>query len=151
MKLERADGASFAMSVAGYEFPELGPDDDSANWLLIRIDVNHPLGSWSATDPSLQTDELAALADWLDAIGSDSGLNPHQYFTEPCLEFHINSGTDGPALLVVNFAHEYRPPWAKRKFGEEHVLEFPLSELNLKEAAVSIRDELTRFPQRAEE
>src|ERR1044071_2081557 len=144
MKLERADGSYFEMSVVGYEFPELDHEDYDSNWLMTRIDVKHPLGSWSAIDPSLLTYEMASLADWLEEISSGSRSNPDQGFIEPCLEFHIKSDTCGEEILVVKFSHEYSPPWSRGKLDEdeEHYLEFPLTELRLEEAVESLRGQL---------
>ncbi len=107
------------MSVVGYQFPALEHEEYDSNWLIIRIDVRHPLGSWSSTDPSLLTYEVAALADWLEGISAGSRPKPDQWFTEPCLEFHLKSDHNGLEFLAVNFSHEFRPPWASREFNED--------------------------------
>ena len=152
MRLERADGCYFELEVVGYEFPASETEEYDSNWLMIRIDVKHPLGSWSATDPSLLTYEMGRLADWLDEIRSGSRSQPDEYFTEPNLEFHVAAGDGGEESLRVCFALECRPPWASRDLSEdeEHFLDFPLAGVDLAGASGSLREQLSTYPQRAE-
>lgn len=65
MKLTGIQDTTFSLSIIGYQFPEIQEHTYDANWLLVAIDVTSPHGSWQATDPSLETFELAALAAWL--------------------------------------------------------------------------------------
>jgi hypothetical protein len=150
MRIERKDGSFFRLTVVGYQFPGVRDKEYDSNWLMIRIDVKHPRGSWSATDPALLTYELESLAEWLDKIKAGSRVELDQYFMEPCLELHLTSSSSRAENLVIRFSHEFRPSWARSgpPQDEEPSLEFPLAEIDLARAARSIRQQLRVFPQR---
>ena len=150
MRLEGSDGQSVTVGVTGYQFPDLSEAEDDSNWLVIRVDVVHPRGSWQASDPSLLTYELARLADWLDSVASGNWAKAEIGFTEPNLELQvIDAG--GVRKLRVQFDLELRPAWAPaQEAGAGDVwVEFDIRELDLHAAAVDLRKHLERYPQRA--
>jgi hypothetical protein len=65
MELKGSNGHVLRFEVMGYQFPaEVGDD-----WLMIRTVATLPgLGTWTVTDPSLETHDLRTLADWLEAV-----------------------------------------------------------------------------------
>jgi len=152
MHLTASDGTSFQFAVAGYQFPALATAEYDSNWLNIRIAATHSNGSWHAQDPSLLTYELQELVEWLEHVRSPRSGSSSLDFVEPCLEFHLRVTAQGERILVVHLASEFAPPWLTP--GAEAVagidLQFPIALLDLESAAASLRDDLSKFPQRAE-
>lgn len=153
MLLKGADGSEFELRVVGYQFPQEGDEVEDANWLQIRIRVTGQGGSWEATDPILQTREVARLAGWLDDI-ADRRLTrwPTVEFTEPNLSFKVRENFGASATLRVYFELESRPPWAAKGWvGERDVwLDLRVRPEDLRAAADSLRADLVRYPQRGE-
>jgi hypothetical protein len=154
MILRSADGSEFELRIAGYEFPEdgLGADDD--DWLQVRVRVTTPCGSWEATDPSLETWDVAALADWLEDLAQGRLVRWKRLeFTEPNLSFGVLHNAHGRVLLRAYFELELRPPWAERDYVGEPDLWVDLDVIpeDLATAAESLRHELNRFPVRGDE
>jgi hypothetical protein len=139
------------LSLAGYQFPDLASADYDSNWLRVTVEVAHPRGKWRASEPCLLTYEAARLATWLEAITPESPVGSEESFIEPCLAFSIVDVNGGGRALRVYFELECRPPWASsRAAGEQDLwVQFPLSELDPKAAARELREQLTRYPQRA--
>jgi hypothetical protein len=152
VRLVSRDGPSFELAILGYEFPELEEADYDSNWLVVRIDVTTPEGSWTATEPSLLTYDVKRLADWLDDVKNNQQMVDEIGFIEPLLWFKVLGGPFKGKNLRVYFGIEYRPPWARSRPAYEGEIwpEFPLSEIDLNAAAQSLREQLSRFPQRAE-
>ena len=73
MKLISTHGHAFELNIQGYQFPGITNDYWDSNWLLIEINVSHPRGSWVKVDPSMNTFEVARLADWMDSRHADAG------------------------------------------------------------------------------
>jgi hypothetical protein len=69
---------------------------------------------------------------------------------EPCLSFE-RLEVDGKSSLRTYFDLELRPRWkpVDGPDNEDLYVEAPLSELALVDAVGSLREQLTRFPQRA--
>ena len=149
MELTIDNNCSFTMSLIGYQFPELEDGDDS-NWLNVKIEVSHQQGKWSAVDPALLTYEVKWLIDWLRAVSDGKYDERHLWFLEPCLSFHLSPEKGDPDKLIIEFAHEFGPPWATEDLDEEHQLVFSLSSIDLIAAAQSLENQLRRYPQRAE-
>jgi len=151
MRFSRSDQYFFELKIRGYQFPDIIGDQYDSNWLMVEINVQHPLGQWSTVDPSLLTSEIASLIRWLEAIRAGDYSKPDLWFIEPCLEFHLIESAGAPCSIRIVFSHEYRPPWASNEFveGEEHFLEFSLPDLDLETAIASLHEELARFPARA--
>ncbi len=138
----------FEMRIAGYQFPNNSTADYDSNWLIVEGTVRHPRGDWRFRDPSLLTDEVAHLADWLEAVAAGTEPKPWCGFIEPNLRFEVDRR--GKARVVrVSFGCEARPPWASS--GEEVAIELPVGSANLALAAASLREQLREFPQRAEQ
>ena len=138
------------MTLMGYQFPELADVEYDSNWLNVKIEVSHPRCKWLAVDPALLTYEVQWLIDWFRSVSAGRHEKPHLWFTEPCLSFHLSPTKSDPHKLVVQFSHEFRPPWATEDLDEQHELVFPLQSINLMDAAESLEVELRRYPQRAE-
>jgi len=114
------------------------------------VDVSHPRGHWSATDPSLLTYEVARLAEWLRSVARGDAPEREESFMEPNLLFQVVDTALGPALRVL-FGLELRPSWAGSDVAGvgDVFVEFPLRALDLRQAADSLVDQLQHFPQRA--
>jgi hypothetical protein len=151
MRLGSPDGSSVELRILGYEFPDVKAEEYDSNWLLIEIDVTHPKGHWVSRDPCLLTYEVARLADWLADISRGKDVNAIQRFIEPNLEFRLISPNPAQRFLRIYFELECRPDWAPGKQGlmRDLWLDFRVSELNLKEAIKSLRQQLAEYPQRA--
>lgn len=152
MKLTLVNGTSFKLTIIGYQYPQLSTAPYDSNWLTIRIEVTSPQGTWSATDPCLLTYEVSELADWLEAIASGTVAQAACSFIEPCLLFRLHEDASGHQGLRIYLELELRPPWAASKLaGQEDLwLTFPLSAIDLAAAASMLRQQLERYPQRAE-
>ena len=148
MKLESKDGITFELEVAGYEFPSgvgLYPD---ANWLLVQVRIEHPLGAWSFVDPCLTTFDVERLAGWFEATArGEANPEAEEGFVEPTLEF---SYLPAPlAVIQVRFVHESGPPWfTEQDQGDELTLSFPVAENDLQSSARALREILVRYPKR---
>jgi hypothetical protein len=149
MILAASNGQRFRLRLLGYQFPTTTSEYWDANWLQVQIEATHPRGSWSATDPSLLTFEVASLATWLDSLAVGVSVEAEEEFTEPHLSFHLVQAEGGPALRVY-FELEARPPWAPHDGAgaRDLWLEFLLAELDLAAAASSLRAQLAAFPER---
>ncbi|MBX3398010.1 MAG: hypothetical protein KF873_04665 [Gemmataceae bacterium] len=139
-----AGDVAFELRVTGYEFP----DDTvgSANWLFVEGRVRHPRGDWRFRHPSLETHDVARLADWLEAVAAGTEPEPWCGFTEPNLSFEI-AGAGAARVLRVGFAAESRPPWAEASGTQ---VEFPVAALDLASAVASLRQQLRLWPERPE-
>jgi hypothetical protein len=151
MKLKGSTGMAFELEIVGYQFPQMVTEEYDSNWLMIRIDVSHPKGDWTSTDPSLLTYEVAELADWLDAIHNGESVRAGMGFIEPNLEFLLVTTDGGSKALRICFRLESRPPWAKPTAVADcdACVEFALTEIDLVAASRQLREQLQQFPQRA--
>ena len=149
MTLHGERGATFRLSIDGYQFPETTDDRWDANWLFVRGHVQHAQGEWTFRDPCLTTFEVQELAEWLDSIGEGQTSSQECSFTEPNLRFeYVDEGT--PAI-VARFAHESAPPWQLREerfVGTAQI--FPVALNDLTRAASDLRAFLRQFPERGE-
>ncbi|CAN5877238.1 hypothetical protein BH24DEI2_BH24DEI2_01590 [soil metagenome] len=148
MKLSEGDNTSLELTVAGYEFPNLENEPYDSDWLYITIRVTHPRGSWTSTDPSLLTDEVAPLADWLEAIADVRTVESETGFIEPNLSFVLLEGD--VRKVRVYFELESRPSWAAAAWAglEDLWLEFAVVPDMLRDAAASLRSQSAKFPSR---
>jgi len=140
--------SSLALEILGYEFRQPCGETYDDNWLSVRISVRHPRGNWTSVDPSLQTTEAAALAEWLAAIGTEAEVAVGPTFIEPNLAFRISGEEPGNRSLRVYFELESRPNWAPSTFGpvEDLWIDVSLEEQQLQAAAASLRAALKQFP-----
>ena len=147
MKLALRNDYSFTLTLIGYQFPELKDEPYDSDWLNVRIDVRHPDGSWSTTDPALLTYEVQELANWFRDLAAGKRTKRNLGFLEPCLEFDLRQSEGSVETLEVTLAHEFRPPWST-EFEDKFEMTFPLASIDLVEAAESLERELARYPQR---
>jgi len=151
--LSDAKGTSLSLTISGYQFPEIENDSRDSSWLNVTGKVEHPRGSWTFVDPCMLTYELEGLCDWLESVAANPNTS-HQsmYFLEPNLGFHVVRANE-QAILRVNLSLECSPPW--REDREEWLngvdLDFPLESNDLVTAARVLREQLSRYPQRAAE
>jgi hypothetical protein len=148
MKFCGVDGQSVELRVVGYQFPDLAEIEFDSNWLRIEGKVSHPRGQWSFEDPCLLTYEVSRLADWLDALAQGNSISDEIGFVEPNLSFRIVRSATATVLRVY-FELEARPGWVATPTAglEDLRVEFPLQELDLRQAACSLREELANYPQ----
>jgi len=149
VKLREDENTEFELEIIGYQFPDLENEPYDSDWLNITIRVKHPRGSWTATHPSLMTDEVKDLICWLEDTADGKTVNPDAYFTEPNLHFQLPDNDANK--LRVYFDLECRPSWAKSTFkdDDELWLEFSVTPEVLTIAAKSLRLQLQKFPTRA--
>src|SRR5438128_6537496 len=136
----------FEMNVVGYQFPHLENAEYDSDWLNIKIRVQLAQGSWTATDPSLLTWELASLAEWLESIAEGKPVALEESFLEPNLRFELSEGET--KRLRVYFELESRPAWAPYDGAgmDDLWAELIVKPEELRQAAASLRDDLNRFP-----
>lgn len=148
MLLTGTDGAEFEMEVAGYQFPHLEHEEYDSDWLNIKIRVRLAAGSWTSIDPSLLMWELASLAEWLGSIAEGNPVDLEESFLEPNLRFELTQSE--PKKLRIHFDLESRPNWARVEGAGPDDLwaEFDVNPDDLRKAAISLRDDLKRFPVR---
>lgn len=164
VRLLSADKASFELSIARYQFPDLrgsGDCDWDANWLQIAGAVVMADGkTWSFEDPSLTTWEAAKLGRWLREAADGSvklsafGTEETEQllcFTEPNLAFSLEERIADRLRIRVHFSHEALPPWLFRP-GQPDIWDFFVA-LDVPAAQVGIAagdwaGALSRFPQR---
>ena len=149
MNLE-SKNARLELNIVGYEFPELENEPYDSDWLNITIRVEHPRGSWTSTDPSLLTDEVERLAEWLEAVADGQSVDVEASFLEPNLNF-VLVDSDGAKKVRVYFELESRPSWAAASWAglADLWVEFAVVPEVLRSAAASLRSQLKRFPPRA--
>ncbi|HEY1016398.1 MAG TPA: hypothetical protein VGE07_27055, partial [Herpetosiphonaceae bacterium] len=150
MEFRNAEGATIALTITGYQYPRELDALYASNWLLVRLDLSAPAGTFSATNACLLTYEGRQLADWLASAAA--GAAPGAIgFVEPCLFFEAIAAPAGITIRVT-LEHAFRPPWAVRhaawRFG--YVALFPLAPAELERAAATLRRQLAPYPQRAE-
>ncbi len=152
MYFTSVDGSSFALKILSYQFPHLEREDYDSNWLNVRIDVITQDYSWSATEPSLLTYEVARLAEWLDAVKQGESVEDEIGFIEPCLWFKLTNDNGTAKSLQIHFELEYRPDQSRMEKMRERLcfVEFSLAEIDLEQASASLRSQLSNYPQRAE-
>lgn len=150
MQLRNIDGQSVELHIAGYQFPDLAAVEYDSNWLRIEGQVHHPKGQWSFQDPCLLTYEVSRLANWLDALAQEKPDNDEIGFIEPNLSFRVVRSHASAVVLRVYFELEARPNWAAAPSAglNDLWLEIPVRELELRQAARSLREELAIYPQR---
>jgi hypothetical protein len=96
-----SSGARFELKVLGYQFPHITDEPWDANWLSIQVSVDSARGSWSASDPSLVTADVAEIADWLLAIADGGSAADRLDFLEPNLSFELLQAAEDRARLRV--------------------------------------------------
>ena len=147
MLLTNPTGTRFTLDVLDYQYPDRTVDEYGydINWLKVKVDVETSEKSWSLTDPSLLSWELAQLSDWFASLAQGDLKQPHPVFIEPVLRFLLAETETGTKLRVI-LAYEALPPGADR-YSELH-LDFDLDPHLLQHAAAGLRTLVERFPER---
>ena len=145
MHLAGNDGTSLVFGVVGYQFPDLVGVPYDSNWLIIAGRAEKDRRGWKFNDPCLLTNEVSSLADWFEARSQDPTKDSEISFIEPNLSFKWLGGT-----LRVTLALECRPPWAPWDQVDEFYLQLSPTSEHLALAALSLRDDLRKFPIRPE-
>lgn len=147
---------SFHIRVLGYQHPDAAGEPYDANWLSIQVEAAGPDGAWTGTDSCLLTYEAVRLAGWLEAVGEGRDAPRAISFLEPVLLFRLVEPA-GVKTLRVHFGNLINPSWraldpdpARAAASPDLWLDFPLGETDLRAAAAELRQELRRYPNRAE-
>src|SRR5574338_1444596 len=153
-----ASGSSFQMTILGYQHPDAAGEPYDANWLSIHVEASGPGGAWTGTDPCLLTYEVVRLADWLGAAAVGKEPARAISFLEPVLLFRLLDEARGRTLRI-HFGNLINPSWnlldtgapiAHQGASPDLYLDFLLAEADLLQASNQLRDELRRYPDRAE-
>lgn len=157
MRLSASD-ATFQMTILGYQHPDAAGEPYDANWLSVQVVAAGPGGSWTGTDPCLLTYEALRLAGWLAAAAEGKEPAPAISFLEPVLLFRLVE-VNQARTLRVHFGNLINPSWnlldaeaaeKQAAASPDLYLDFSLAETDLLQASKQLRDELRRFPDRAE-
>ena len=150
MRFSGGDGSFLELSVAGYEalgeYPKLDWDanwlesarhwlDEDPNWLVIAGHVSLAGREWRFKDPCLLTWDVAELAHWLEARSKGPSEDSEIDFMEPFVRFTWSQG----ALIFRS------GPWTA---DEVEYLRFSPSSDELMAAALSLREDLRKYPPR---
>ncbi len=130
------------LDIAGYQFPEITTGWD-ANWLMIEGRAAIHGSEWAFVDPCLLAQEVLQLAKWLESVGNPGQLSLACFFTEPNMDFQLNT----PGSIRINFSHECLPPWAAPREWGNYWIDLPIT-TGLLEAAHNLRRQLALYPQR---
>lgn len=118
----------------------------------MEVDVTTPERSWRAQNPCLLTYEVEHLAQWFEQVSI--GIQEHLIWTflEPCLQFEIRDSPPGIQTLRITFDLELHPDW-NAQLGWQRTnlwIDCPVDSQQLTMAAQALRQQLARYPQRAE-
>jgi hypothetical protein len=129
-----AGTTQLALTILGYQFPEIEHDRWDSNWLMIRLDVRAADDAWTMTDPGLVTFEVEALVTWLRAVADANGeVATTLTFVEPLLRFEA---VPARRQLLVDAG-----------YGRLR-LELPVDAAVLRSWSVQLEHQLQRFPRR---
>jgi len=143
-------GDAVALSLLGYQFPDLTSEPWDSDWLNVQLNLTDADRAWSRVDPCLLTFEARELAMWLREVAECSPSPGMLYFTEPCLAFEVVRENAINVVLRVFLSHEFCPPWAESLLKEDaYSLDLFTTRSDLLEASASLSSQLTLFPERA--
>ena len=147
MKLLSDNGNAFELRIVRYQYPAKSGCEYDDNWLIIEIDVTHPNGAWVSRDPSLLTNEVAALSKWLREIEQGNNKTDECEFIEPNLKFRLSNDREN---FFVYFELESRPNWMPTtyNFDDDLFVAFPIADVNLMLAAENLDHQLLNCPPR---
>jgi hypothetical protein len=145
MRLTNHRGTSLEFRALRYEFPELTRREYDSNWLVISGRIEKDGTGWQFRDPCLLTNEVLSLAEWLESRAHDAMPTSEISFIEPNLYFKWARG-----ILRVDLEQECRPPWAPFDKVDEFYITLSPSPQEMNEAAKALREDLEKFPIRAE-
>lgn len=146
---------AFRLAITGYQIPEVGDEPFDVNWLVVWMEIDSGQEKLTLKDSCLTTFEVEKLANWLEQAQTGSEEEAACTFQQPVLAFRLmrspessaNSKVDSGTLRVY-----VSLPWdnSASAGNQNKRLEFPLSEVDLQEAAASLREQLKQYPPRAE-
>ena len=156
MLLRGRQGTELELGIVGYEFPRERFDPWDSNSLLVLVRVVSPDGTWEVVDPCLTTWEAEHLVRWLAALAQRADLLAGRPLAlhEPNLAVTGRSIPGEPDRVDVRacFALELRPPWLKSVAGTASLcVDLDVSRRELSAAALQLRADLGRFPQRGDD
>jgi hypothetical protein len=145
-------GKRFELTLTGYQFPEFVDEEDDANWLDVRINVDLPEGSYAASSPCLLTGEVGWIVRWLENIARDVPQTTEIGGLEPYLSFEHLRTEGGMVALRIRVYTRMAPPWLRKEGRRGHVglLDFRVPRSQVIASAESLRTQLQRFPPRGE-
>lgn len=145
IQFNEQDRLDFA--IAGYEFPDNHDGDYDSNWLMVRLEVDSRIGSWTVNHPCLLTRELVELVEATGkaAVGLKDGPVELR-FIEPNLAFFLRPVEDGTIEIAVEFDVECLPPaWPE---GTPCGLAGRFSRAALDDIRAGLEMDLKRYPMR---
>lgn len=145
MRLTDHRGTSLEFGAVRYQFPQLTREPYDSNWLVIAGRIEKDGDAWKFNDPCLLTNEMLALAEWLEARAQNMDGESEISFIEPNFYFKWADG-----VLRVDLEQECRPPWAPFDKVDEFYLTLSPSPQEMASAAEALRADLKKFPIRAE-
>jgi len=111
MELSGPGGDKFELTLVRYQFPNSSTDEYDANWLIIRTRAAVAGREWTSDDPAMLTWEVEELANWIESLGNNHGVEPQLEFIEPNLSFRVQDRSPERVRLKVLLGLESRPPW----------------------------------------
>lgn len=146
VRLLGGDGASFEITLLGWQHPRGAANEIAANRLIVRIALATEEGAWTERCPCLLAWEVDRLASWLEALAAHRATDTEQRFLEPDLCFRIAPASGLARLLRVAIdLRGRRPPGAAAPVGE---VSFAVHDHDLRAAARALRADARRFPVR---
>lgn len=157
MLLKSHDGAELGVSLISYEF-DPAPDEQSANWLEVKLYIRNANGSGWCQAPCMRIFEVAAFASWLRGLGlgqiGTTATHRIMVFQEPNLQLHVEDESAESVSLAVTYNLEqpgewvlfdprgYKPTWS----GTMGLI---VSRDQLRLAAEALERQLRHFPIRS--
>lgn len=135
------------LEIAGYQFPENDDGDYDSNWLMVRLEVDSRVGSWTVTQPCLLTRELVELVEATGKAAEGLMDEPVELrFIEPNLAFFLDPVEDGNTEIMVEFDAECLPPgWPEDR---QCRLAGRFSRQALEDIRAGLEMDLKRYPMR---
>jgi len=146
---------AFRLTITGYQIPEVGDEPFDVNWLVIWIEIDSGQEKLTLKDSCLTTFEVEKLANWLEQVQTGSEEEAALTFQQPVLGFRLMRNPEGSANNRVDSGTlrvYVSLPWdnSASAGNQNKRLEFPLSEIDLQASAANLREQLKRYPPRAE-
>ena len=155
MHLYTDEKTGFELTIERYESPELvkpGLDEWEAHhvWLIINGNIHTEHGSWGFEDACLETSEVVILANWLEAVGEGTKVEPYLVFAEPNLEFELLREANSQFVRIF-FSLECNPPDTLGLPRKDRIasfaayLDIPVDDELFASAANSVRTQFRHF------
>lgn len=129
MRFDCIENQSVGLDLLNYEFSYdgnlLGSYNKPEKWIIIKVSVKSNMGSWVATDPSLEIDDIPVIIEWLTTLAKN---RPVKYegtlgFTEPCLEFQLLNEHDSPLKrITIKIGGELNPHWDWEEYNYRELI-----------------------------